>query len=63
MKDSSGKTIWIETVQGSAKRHGGNAFTYNKNKRLIVEESVKDAAEQSAAEMSSAPELRKLLAD
>jgi hypothetical protein len=58
--DRSGKTIWIETVQGSAKHHMGNAFTHNKNLKLIVEDSVRDAAEQSASKMSSSPELRKL---
>jgi hypothetical protein len=26
-QDVSGRTIWIETVQGSAKRHMGNMFT------------------------------------
>ncbi len=60
VKDRSGKTVWIETVQGSAKHHMGNAFTHGKNVKLIVEDSVKDAAEQSASKMSSSPELRKL---
>src|SRR5208283_4975974 len=27
VRDQSGKAIWIETVQGSSKRHIGNAFT------------------------------------
>ena len=58
--DRSGKTVWIETVQGSAKHHMGNSFTHNKNLKLIVEDSVRDAAEQSANKMSSSPELRKL---
>ena len=60
VKDRSGKTVWIETVQGSAKHHMGNTFTHGKNVKLIVEDSVKDAAEQSASKMSSSPELRKL---
>ena len=60
VKDESGKTVWIETVQGSAKHHMGNAFTYGKNLKLIVNDSVKDAAEQSAFRMSAAPELRAL---
>jgi hypothetical protein len=38
----------------------GNSFTHNKNLKLIVEDSVRDAAEQSANKMSSSPELRKL---
>jgi hypothetical protein len=60
VKDRSGKTVWIETVQGSSKHHMGNAFTHGKNVKLIVEDSVKDAAEQSAIKMSSSPELRRL---
>ena len=58
--DRLGKTVWIETVQGSAKHHMGNSFTHNKNLKLIVEDSVRDVAEQSATKMSSSPELRKL---
>jgi hypothetical protein len=61
VKDTSGKTVWIETVEGSAKRHMGNAFTHGKNLKRIVQDSVRDAAEQSASKMSSAPELRKLM--
>ncbi len=59
-KDVSGKTVWIETVQGSARHHIGNLFTHNKNLKLIVKDSVKDVAEQSASKMYSSPELRKL---
>ncbi len=60
VKDKSGNTVWIETVQGSAKHHMGNMFTYKKNLKLIVEDSVKDVAEQSAEKMSASPELHKL---
>jgi hypothetical protein len=60
VKDKAGKTVWVETVQGSAKHHMGNAFTHGKNLKLIVRDSVKDMAEQSASKMSAAPELRKL---
>lgn len=59
-RDRSGKTVWLETVQGSAKHHIGNAFTYGHNVHLIVEDSVKDMAQQSASKMAAAPELRKL---
>jgi hypothetical protein len=62
VRDQSGKAIWIDTVQGSAKRHMGNAFTYGSNKKHILEDSVRDMAEQSAAKMSSSPELQKLSA-
>jgi hypothetical protein len=60
VKDMSGKTVWIETVQGTSKHHMGNLFTHGKNVKLIVKDSVKDAAEQSASKMLSSPELRKL---
>jgi len=60
VKDLSGTTIWIGTVQGSAKHHQGNMFTYNKNLKLIVDDAVKDLASQSAIRMSCSAELRKL---
>lgn len=60
VKDPSGKTVWIETVQGSSKHHMGNLFTHGKNLKLIVKDSVQDAAEQSASKMASSTELRKL---
>jgi hypothetical protein len=59
-KDISGTTIWVETVQGSAKHHMGNVFTYKKNLTLITNDAVKDLASQSASKMSSSEELRKL---
>ena len=62
VRDQSGKVVWLETAQGSAKRHIGNAFTHGNNLKHIVEDSVRDMAEQSAAKMSSAPQLLKLSA-
>jgi len=62
VRDQSGKAIWIETIQGEAKRHMGNAFTHGSNLKHIVEDSARDMAEQSAAKMSSSPELQKLSA-
>lgn len=59
-KDISGTTIWVETVQGSAKHHVGNMFTYKKNLTLIANDAVKDLASQSASKMSSSAELRRL---
>ncbi|PYP85810.1 MAG: hypothetical protein DMG65_19925 [Candidatus Angelobacter sp. Gp1-AA117] len=60
VKDSAGKTVWLETVQGSAKHHMGNLFTHKKNQELIVTDSVKAAATESASKMSASPELHKL---
>jgi len=60
VRDQSGKAIWMDTAQGSAKRHQGNLFTYGGNKKHIIEDSVRDMAQESAAKMSSSPELLKL---
>lgn len=60
VRDQSGRVILLDTVQGSAKRHGGNAFTYSSNLKHIVEDSVKEMAQQSALKLSSAPEMLKL---
>jgi hypothetical protein len=62
VRDRSGKAIWLETVQGSAQRHIGNAFTHGSNLKHIVEDSVQDVAEQSAAKMSSSQQLLALSA-
>lgn len=59
-KDAAGKTVWIDTVQGSARHHIGNTFTYKKNLKLIVNDSSKDLAAQSAAKMSASRQLRDL---
>jgi len=62
VRDPSGKIIWLGTVQGTAKRHVGNAFTYAHNAKKILELSAQNMADESAATMSSAPELQKLSA-
>lgn len=63
VKDAAGKTIWLQTIQGSSKHHMGNMFTHAHNVNLIVKDSVKDVAAQSAAKMEAAAELRKLVPD
>jgi hypothetical protein len=60
VKDSTGKTVWLETVQGSAKHHQGNLFTFRKNQGLIVTDSMKAAAAESANKMTASSELHKL---
>src|ERR1017187_93630 len=64
VKDLSGKTVWIETVQGHAQdsrhRKGISLEDYGTVLNRIVKEAVKDAAEQSARKMAASPELRKL---
>lgn len=63
VKDAAGKTVWLQTVQGSSKHHMGNMFTHAHDVKLIVNDSVKDVAAQSAAKMEAAAELRKLVPD
>jgi hypothetical protein len=60
-KDASGRTVWSGSVQGSATRRLRSTFTLRKDLNLCLNQSAKDAAEQSAAGLSSAPELRKLI--
>ncbi len=58
--DSTGKTVWLQTVRGSSKHHMGNMFTHGHDVKLVVRDSVKAVAEQSATKMKAAAELRKL---
>lgn len=60
VKDLSGRTVWLETVQGSASGHGGTIGTVKRNRTQTVGKLVKDAAEHSASKMAASPELRKL---
>ncbi len=59
-KNAAGKTIWLQTVQGSSKHHMGNMFTHGHDVNLIVRDSVKDVSVRSAAQIEAAPALRKL---
>ncbi len=59
-KDKSGKTVWVETIQGTAKEKEGNGFSHTKHAKVLSAKSVNDAAAKSAAAMSASPELRKL---
>jgi hypothetical protein len=58
LKDKSGKTVWIGTVQGSGKHRLG--VSRKKDLQAILAELAQHTAEQSARTMSSAPELRRL---
>ena len=60
VKDKSGRTIWIETVQGSGKNHMGNGFTYKKDLKEIMQYAVQDPAHKSVVAMAASPELHKL---
>jgi len=59
-RDKTGKTVWIETIQGSAKRHQGNLFTAGSNLKHIVQDSVKDVAEQAVTKIEASPEIARL---
>jgi hypothetical protein len=60
VKDTSGRTVWMASVQGSAKHGRASVFAMKKAAVLTLEESAKDAAGQSATKMAAAPELLKL---
>jgi hypothetical protein len=62
VKDMSGRTVWLETVQGTGVGHVGTMGTVGKNRKKTVADAMRDTAEQSASKMSSSPELRKLAA-
>jgi hypothetical protein len=59
-KDKAGKTVWVETVQGSARHHMGNSFTYKKNLNLVITDASKNLAEQSASKIASSQQLHDL---
>jgi hypothetical protein len=67
VKDSSGKTLWLETVRGIAThdawaKHDGPEPNLSGRDifRTMIETSVKDAATQSASKICAAPELLKI---
>jgi len=60
VKDESGKTVWSESVQGTAKRHYGTAFNAGHNRKELTEDALKEVALQSASKMLVSPELRNL---
>ncbi|MFZ0306006.1 MAG: hypothetical protein WAL75_25190 [Terracidiphilus sp.] len=62
VRDREGKVLMLDTVQGTGKRHMGNAFTYKNNLKHILEDCTSDMAEQSAQKIASAPALVKLSA-
>lgn len=63
VKDKSGKTVWLETVQGSATHvvgHGLRVSSIPVYLALTIEDLMRNAAELSASKMSSSAELQKL---
>jgi hypothetical protein len=62
VRDREGKVLMLDTVQGTGKRHMGNAFTYKNNLKHILEDTTSDMAEQSAQKIATAPALVKLSA-
>jgi hypothetical protein len=61
-RDKSGKLVWLETIQGTGKKHMGNAFTHGSNVKHIVEEAERDVAQQAVAKMTASPEMARLAA-
>lgn len=60
VKDSSGRTVWIQTVEGTGKNHMGNGFTYQNDLRQIIRYALGDLIHKSVAEMNASRELHKL---
>ncbi len=52
--------MWIGTVQGSAKNHMGNAFTYKTDLKEIIHSAVHDLANKSVVELDASPQIRKI---
>jgi hypothetical protein len=60
IKDKSGKTIWIETVQGSASHKvSGLKNEQQDNPRLLAQAALHEVAWQTEKAMLASPELRK----
>ena len=59
VQDAAGKTIWLQTIQGSSQHKRGWIITPNRRTELI-EGAAGDLALSSAMKMSTAPELQKL---
>ena len=55
--DPTGKTIWLNTVQASARRNWGSAFTGKKNINHMIDDGVADAVQKTVAAINGAPEL------
>lgn len=69
VKDRSGKTVWLETVEGharatTAEKDANGKFIRGEAWVVIpnhaVDDAVKDLARQSASKMAASPELQKL---
>jgi hypothetical protein len=59
-KDDSGRTVWLQTVQGSAKnRIGGSNSGELRNVKLLAQAAAQDLANKSVGEMAASPELQK----
>jgi len=59
VQDAAGKTVWLQTVQGSSHRKRGWIVT-PKRRSALVEAAAEDLAKASATRMSNASELRHL---
>jgi hypothetical protein len=60
VKDTSGRTIWLETIQGTAVGHPGTIGQVKGNREKMTNGAMEDVAKKSASRMSQAPELRKV---
>jgi hypothetical protein len=59
VRDAAGKTVWLQTVEGSSQHKLGWVIT-SKSRTALVKGAATELANASASKMSAAPELRKL---
>lgn len=56
----AGKTVWLQTVQGTAQESPGGLFHGRINARRMLKNAITDTVAKSVNEILSAPELREL---
>ncbi len=59
IQDEAGRTVWIQTLQGSSRHKLGWVIT-TKGQTQLAEAAIGDLAKASATSISNAPELRRL---
>jgi len=60
VQDSTGRTIWLQTIQGSSEHKAGWIIT-TKSVSAMVDDAISVLANESAQKISAAPEIRRLI--
>lgn len=58
LTDSSGKTLWVKTVRGSADHILGNVFIHHEEAKTRADKLMQDLFTKSLTAITSAPEVR-----